>query len=102
MRVGTSCERREKPRRLAHQHVFVRLSILLVHDDINNWVDAGAEIKHQVAEDVHAWMVDVLVGDLDDCDGEVTSDERQENRQHHLRDAPLIAFLLSVCFIHRR
>lgn len=102
MRVGTGRERREKPRGLAHQHVLVRLSILLVHDDVDDGVDAGAEIQHQVAKDVHAGVVDVLVCDLDDCDGEVAGHERQEDRQHHLRDAPLIALLLSVCLIHRR
>lgn len=102
MRVGARRERREKPRRLAHQNVLVRLSILLVHDDVDDWVDAGAEIQHQVPEDVHAGVIDVLVGNLDDCDGEVAGHKRQEDCQHHLRDAPLIAFLLSIRLIHRR
>lgn len=75
MRVRASCERREKPRRLAHQHVLVRLSILLVHDDVDDGVDTGAEIEHQVAKDVHAGVVHVLVGDLDDCDWEITGHE---------------------------
>lgn len=77
------------------------MSILLVHDDVDYGVNTGTEVKHQIAEDVNAGVVDVLVGHLNDGDGEVAGQERQENRQNHLRDAPLIPLLLSIRLIHR-
>lgn len=77
------------------------MSILLVHDDVDYGINTGTEIEHQVAEDVDAWPVDVLVGHLDDGDGKVAGQERQENRQNHLRDAPLISLLLSIRLVGR-
>lgn len=84
-------EGQKEPRRLAEDHRLVGLPVLLVHDHIDDGVDAGGEVEQDVAADVQAGVLHILVGHLDYGDGQVADDEGQEDGQHHLGDAPLVA-----------
>lgn len=81
------------------QDRLVGLPVLLVHDHIDDGIDAGGKVEHYVAEDVEAGIVDVLVGHLDHRYGQVAGDEGQKDGQHHLRDAPLVSFRLDVALV---
>jgi len=80
----------EEASRLAEDHRLVGLAILLVHDHIDNRIDAGREVEQDVAADVQAGVLHILVGHLDNGDGQVADDEGQEDGQHHFGDAPLV------------
>jgi hypothetical protein len=89
----------EKPRRVAQQDRLISVAILLVHDHVDDWVDAGAEIDHDVTEDVETRPVHLFVEDFGDGDGQIARDKRQENRENHFCDAPLVALLLCLAFV---
>jgi hypothetical protein len=89
----------EKSWRVAQQDRLVSVAILLVHDHVDDRIDAGAEINHDVAEDVQSRPVHILVEDFGDGDREIAGDKRQEDREHHFRDAPLVALLFRLAFV---
>lgn len=83
-------EREEQAGRLAEHHRLVGLPVLLVHDHIDDGIDAGREVEEDVAADVQTGMLHVLVGHLDNGDRQVADHKREEYGQDHLGDAPLV------------
>lgn len=75
---------------MAEHHRLVGLPVLLVHDHIDDGIDAGGEVEEDVAADVETGMLHVLVGHLDDGYRQIADHKGQEYGQDHLGDAPLI------------
>lgn len=90
---------RQKTRRVTQENRLVRVSILLVHDHVDDWVDAGAQVDHDVPEDVQTRPVHVLIENFRDRDRQIARDEREEDDEHHHRDSHLVAFLLRLTFV---
>ena len=71
------------------ENTLIGLSILSVHDDINDGVNARRRVDQHVAEHVNIGVRHILVLDLHDGDGQVADDESQKDGQHHFGDAPV-------------
>lgn len=65
---------------MTHHYRLVGLPILLVHDHIDDGIDAGGEVEHDVAEDVQTGMFHILVGHLDYGDRQIADDKGQKDR----------------------
>lgn len=84
-------EGQQKTGGLTENHRLVGLAVLLVHDDIDDRINTSRQVEQDIAADVQAGVLHILVGHLNNCDGQVADDEGQEDGQHHLSDAPLVS-----------
>lgn len=76
---------------LAREQIFVRLAVLRAHHHVNDWIDAGGQVDEHVAEHVHRPAeVHLFAQRLDDRDGHVAHDERNEDDEYHLEQLAVL------------
>ena len=77
---GASCSRAVVERRATtREDHLVGLSVLLVHDHVDNGIYAGGQVQHDVAQNVQLWLVHFGIHYLDQGDRKVAGDKREEN-----------------------